>query len=265
MNWKNSSEYRLKKRNLIKFIWRLFGLLIISLFLIFDLIITINYPNAFIVPNVDKPTERLAIYYFYFTTQTNYLVLIYLFAFLFESKFKENSKPSFYILLSITIYITITMLVFWIGIISNSQERSKYGTDIYLWFKTIILNLIMPIVMILNFSLSCGRDFYSLKNHHKLYMWFILFYPCFYVVMVMVRGVLRVKQGENINTCYPYFFFNYQKYGVGVLITAIIFLLIISIGLQYLYLWINNIQYKKKHDDDKPNFPIITYPYGFKL
>ncbi|WP_342266054.1 hypothetical protein [Spiroplasma endosymbiont of Villa modesta] len=30
------------------------------------------------------------------------------------------------------------MLVFWIGIISNSQERSKYGTDIYLWFKTII-------------------------------------------------------------------------------------------------------------------------------
>lgn len=87
----------------------------------------------------------------------------------------------------------------------------------------------MPIVMILNFALSCGRDFYSLKNHHKLYMWFILFYPCFYVVMVMVRGVLRVKQGENINTCYPYFFFNYQKYGLWVLVTAIIFLLIISI------------------------------------
>ncbi|BET38872.1 Pr6Pr family membrane protein [Spiroplasma ixodetis] len=187
----------------------------------------------------------MAIYYFYFTTQTNYLVLIYLFAFLFESKFKENSKPSFYILLSITIYITITMLVFWIGIISNNQERSKYGTDIYLWFKKIILNLIMPIVMILNFALSCGRDFYSLKNHHKLYMWFILFSPCFYVVMVMVRGVLRVKQGENINTCYPYFFFNYQKYGVGILVTTIIFLLIISIGLQYLYLWIDNIQYKK--------------------
>lgn len=261
----NKHQCSLKKRNLVKFLWRLLILITVALFLIFDLIITINYPDAFIVPNVDKATERLGIYYFYFITQTNYLVLIYLFAFLFESKFKENySKPSFYILLGITVYITITMLVFWIGIISNSQERSKYGTDIYLWFKTIILNLIVPIIMILSFVLTCGHDFHSLKEHHKLYLWFILFYPCFYVIMVMVRGVLRTRQEENPDTCYPYFFFNYQKYGVGVLVAAIICLLIISVGLQYFYLWINNIQYKRKHDNE-PTFPIITYPYGFKL
>lgn len=267
MDRKHGNEYWLKKHNIRKFIRRLIGLIIITLFLIFDLIITINNPNAFVVPNVDKATERLAIYYSYFTTQTNYLVLIYLFAFLFESKFKHNSKSSFYMLLSITVYITITMLVFWIGIASNSQERNKYGTDIYLWFKTIILNLIIPSIMILNFVLSCGHDFYSLKNHHKLYLWFILFYPWFYVVMVMVRGVLRTRQEENPDTCYPYFFFNYQKYGVGILVAAIIFLLIISIGLQYFYLWINNIRYKRKHEEEmnKPSFPIITYPYGFKL
>lgn len=263
----NKFQCSLKKQNILNFVLRLVGLITIALFLIFDLIITINYPDFFIVPNVNKATERLAIYYFYFSTQTNYLVLIYLFAFLFESKFKDNySNPSFYMLLGITVYITVTMLVFWIGIISNSEERSKFGTDIYLWFKTIILNLIIPIIMILKFVLTCGHDFYSLREHHKLYLWFILFYPCFYVIMVMIRGVLRTRQEENANTCYPYFFFNYQKYGIGVLVTAIVFLLAISIGLQYFYLWINNIQYKrKKPTNNEPTFPIITYPYGFKL
>ena len=267
-NDQNENIIWLKTKQIRKLGWRLISLIIIMLFLIFDLILIINYPATFIIADVKNATERLAIYYSYFTTQTNYLVLAYLFAFLFESKIKENSKLSFYILLSITIYITITMLVFWIGIITNSNERNKYGTDFYPWFKTIILDLIMPIIMILNFVLSCGHDFYDLKKHHQLYLWLILFYPCFYLVAVIVRGVLRTKQeAYPIASRYPYFFLDYQQQGIISLVGAIIGLIIVAISLQYFYLWINNKKYYKlnKKQNNPPiatHFtPIITYPY----
>ncbi|WP_375317980.1 hypothetical protein [Spiroplasma endosymbiont of Virgichneumon dumeticola] len=72
-------EEWLRKKNRRKFSLRLLGLIIITLFLIFDLIITIDYPSTFENSEVPKATERLSIYYAYFTTQTNYLVIIYLF------------------------------------------------------------------------------------------------------------------------------------------------------------------------------------------
>lgn len=259
-----------KKKNLWKFSLRLLGLLIITMFLIFDLIITIDYPDDFIIAQVSKATERLGIYYAYFTTQTNYLVVIYLFSFLFESRFRPHSKPSFYMLLSITVYITITMLVFWTGIATNSHILSKYGTHFYPWFKTIVLHFIMPIIMIINFVFACGKEFYSLKEHHKLYLWFICFYPAFYLIIVMVRGVLRSQQGELNATRYPYFFLNYQVNGVGILVCAIVGIFVITISLQYFYLWINNITYKKKkqaYDSkiEKSYASIVQYPYGTKL
>lgn len=49
----------------------------------------------------------------------------------------------------------------------------------------------MPIIMIINFVFVCGEEVYSLKEHHKLYLWFICFYTSFYLIIVMVGGVLR--------------------------------------------------------------------------
>jgi len=234
------------KRIRKKFIWRLIGLFIILFFLVGDLVYLINYPNFFYDFTVSKPTERLAIYYSFFTTQTNYLVLIYLFSFLFESKFHKDNQHKFYISLSITVYITVTMLVFWLGFFTgDSQERLKY-TVLYSLLKTIIMHSIVPIIMILNFIITCGKEKQSLKNHHKLYLWFILFYPFFYFGFVLLRGTLRYHQGEQIATCYPYPFLNYEKNGVGLLIGTIIVIFFIFIVLQYLYIWINNFRFKKR-------------------
>ncbi|WP_342275763.1 hypothetical protein [Spiroplasma endosymbiont of Nebria brevicollis] len=137
------------------------------------------------------------------------------------------------------------MLVFWGGIATKSQERSKFGTGIYPWFKTVILHFFMPVIMIINFVFACGEEFYSLKEHHRLYLWFICFYPFFYLIVVVVRGVLRTQQGELDATRYPYFFLDYQTNGVGLLVFAIVGIFLITIILQYFYLWINNIRYKK--------------------
>ncbi|WP_342275739.1 hypothetical protein [Spiroplasma endosymbiont of Nebria brevicollis] len=63
----NDAEW-LRRKNLRKFSFRLLGLLIITLFLIFDLILTIDYPSTFENSEVKKATERLSIYYAYFTT-----------------------------------------------------------------------------------------------------------------------------------------------------------------------------------------------------
>ncbi|AHF60772.1 hypothetical protein [Spiroplasma mirum] len=71
--------------------------------------------------------------------------MVYFFAYLFESKFKHK-KPSYLIKLVVTTYITVTMLLFWFGIITKAQDSNQY--DAYHWVSTVILHLIIPSSMI---------------------------------------------------------------------------------------------------------------------
>lgn len=244
------------------FFWRLFGLMVVALFLILDLYFIIKSSDQ-LPYNISLATDRLSFYYAFFTTQTNYMVLIYLFALLLEHKVKKNNTPTNKIIfLAITVYITITMLVFWVGLFTIKGERNQYS-DPYNLVKTIIMHLIMPIVMISCFFLTSGNEKYNLKEHHKLYLWFILFYPAFYLVYIMIRGNLRWNENYGEQS-YPYPFLNYHQNGIGFLILAIIAILILAIGLQYFYMWINNFRYKKKHHRDNYQTPKskITYTYN---
>ncbi|WP_199558616.1 hypothetical protein [Spiroplasma sp. ChiS] len=78
----------------------------------------------------------------FFTTQTNYIVAVYFFIYLFENKFKIQS-PSYLIKLAVTKYITITMVVFWLGIFTSTQDANQY--NVYAWISTIVLHLVIPI------------------------------------------------------------------------------------------------------------------------
>jgi len=76
----------------VHFYLRLGALIILSLFLLLDLIMAIYYPQ----PKFAHLGygEKISNYYSFFTTQTNYIVALYFFLYLFESKFK-NTKPHY--------------------------------------------------------------------------------------------------------------------------------------------------------------------------
>ncbi|WHQ36848.1 hypothetical protein [Spiroplasma sp. SV19] len=234
-----------KWNNKILFYVRLGALLAILSFLIADLVLTIVDPQ----PQFKELgyAERVSNYYAFFTTQTNYIVAMYFFAYLFEGKF-ANCKPSYLIKLAVTTYITVTMLVFWLGIFTNTQDSNQY--DAFSWASTIVLHLVIPVSMIISYILTSGNFKYDIKKHYKLALWLILIYPVSYFIIILIRGALRHLDHRPANTWYPYFFLNvYQEWGWLILIFAFVCILSLFIGLQYLYIFLNNKLYHKYHGE----------------
>lgn len=225
----------------------LFLIIILVGFLVTDLVFTISYPKLSGSPNIVSATERLSIYFSYFTTQTNYLVVFYLFFTLLVERIDKKFKINLNLLLAITVYITVTMFVFWTGLIGDILETGmkNYGSISYAWINTIILHLIVPILMITYFVLISGKNRISYLTYYKLYIWLILVYPVLYLTAVMIRGDLRYYQGYHPATCFPYFFLNYHQNGTLVFGLAIFLILVFILLLIHLYIWVNNSRYKK--------------------
>lgn len=216
-------------------------------FLISDLVLTIFYPQFSDFPYIANPTERLSIYFSFFSTQTNYLVVTYLFFTLIIERVEKKITFNFNLLLAITVYITVTMFVFWTGAIGDFLETgiANNWSLAYAWVKMIILHFIIPIIMIVYFVLISGRKYVYYKNYSKLYLWLVLIYPFLYLTAVMIRGELRYYQGYQPWTCFPYFFLNYHDNSILVFGVAIFLICFFIIGLQYLYLWVNNMRYQQ--------------------
>ena len=98
-----------KLSNKANFYIRLSALIMLILFLIIDLITAIYFPMQKFKPL--GYGERVSNYYAFFTTESNYMVVIYFCVYLFDSHFR-GTKPTFQTRLAVTVYITITMLVF---------------------------------------------------------------------------------------------------------------------------------------------------------
>lgn len=219
-------------------------LIMLFLFLVIDLVTVIWFPNP-LVKGLDYG-ERVSYYYAFFTTQSNYLVALY-FAFYLYTLYFNKSSPSFVIRLAVTVYISITMLVFWTGIFTQTQNFNQY--TIYSWIKTTILHLIMPIIMISSFILTSGKEQIVTKKWHHNHLWLLAVYPAIYSIVILVRGYLRYLDHKPIGTWYPYFFFNFnQPYGWLITSSAVIIIFSLVFGLQYFYIWINNLRFKRSQN-----------------
>ncbi|AKU79382.1 hypothetical protein [Spiroplasma turonicum] len=159
------------------------------LFLIFDFLLQMYDPkiNMYGIPIYD----RIDIYFAYFTTQSNYIVVGYLFiAILYKQIYNKNLSLG--VELAITVYITLTMVVFWIGIFSLQGDDDK--TNIPNWISTVVLHLIIPLIMIGYFIISCGNFYISFKKHLKFTYVAITCYPLMYLLFILIRGNYRFKQ-----------------------------------------------------------------------
>ncbi|MBW3058830.1 hypothetical protein D6D54_07280 [Spiroplasma poulsonii] len=239
----------------VHFYLRLATLILLSLFLLLDLIMAIYYPQ----PKFAHLGygERVSNYYSFFTTQTNYIVALYFFLYLFESKFK-NTKPHYIIQLAVTTYITITMLVFWIGIVGQKDQAHQYRP--YHWVATIILHLIMPVTMITSYVLTSGDHYYYYEDHHKKYLWLIMLYMVLYLTIILLRGTYRHLDGKDPSTLFPYFFLNcFQPGGDIMVATALVVICVVALSLQYFYIFINNLLYFRYYRNKNVKIVPIQY------
>lgn len=233
--------------NRASFYISLSSLIMLFLFLVIDLISAIYFPID-VAKKLDYG-ERVSHYYSFFTTQTNYFVAIYFAVFLYYYHFKKTVFI-FQVRLASTVYITITMIIFWTGIFTQVKDIDQY--DSYHWINTIILHLIMPIIMIINFIIVSGKEKIFINKWHHNYLWIIALYPIVYSIIILIRGHLRYLDNKPDDTWYPYYFFNVnQSYGWLIASGAIVVIFSLVFGLQYFYIWINNIKFKKNQKKQK--------------
>ncbi|WP_339020672.1 Pr6Pr family membrane protein [Spiroplasma endosymbiont of Atherix ibis] len=161
-------------------------LILLMSFLVLDFVLQIYSPKKTFE---GLPTmERLNIYYSFFTTQSNYAVVLYLVAALFMKRI-YNSKPVFGIELAMTVYITVTMLVFWFGLLASRDEMDSYYPSN--WVSTMVLHLCIPSIMIVYFLLSCGDQYFSYRRYSKFALPLTCTYPVGYLIFAMIRGEIR--------------------------------------------------------------------------
>ncbi|QHX36971.1 Pr6Pr family membrane protein [Spiroplasma sp. BIUS-1] len=161
-------------------------LIVLIAFLAFDFVLQVYSPKKNLegIPVI----ERIDIYYAFFTTQSNYAVVLYLIVALFMRRI-YNTKPAFGIELAMTVYITVTMLVFWFGLLASPDELKAYYPSN--WVSTVVLHMCIPSIMIGYFMLSCGDQYYSTRRHSKFSLPLTCGYPIGYLMFAMIRGEIR--------------------------------------------------------------------------
>ncbi|UNF62269.1 MULTISPECIES: hypothetical protein [Spiroplasma] len=225
------------------FIYRIIGIMLIFIFLVCDFILVLKTKSG-IYGQLSSYGERLSHYYAYFTTQSNYLVFVYFVFYLFQKKFK-NTKPDFIIRLMVTVYITMTMLVFWFGLFA--QGDLVKNQSIYEWISTFILHTIIPGVMIFSYIVTAGDTFYKFETHHKANYWLICLYPFLYLICILIRGYIRHADHQPDNTLFSYFFLNfYATNGFPMLAVGTVLIFTLCTSFQYFFIWINNLFYFRK-------------------
>lgn len=246
------------KWNNWRFYYRiLFGLLILGMlfYTLFNGLI-----NGITVPDDEKENAKnwewftqdkgdyTLNFFTFFTTQTNILVGSWLF---FSALLENNEKMkvkklwNYHVVLGITIYISIT------GIIFNTLLLPTVikNTSVIFWLTTGTAHMLCPIVMIVYFILmpKNNRKILPMKQfiRHKLGFYYI--YPICWVVIMLIRGEFRYQAGKAY--AYQYFFLNTHKTTFGMsgaiwLVIATIFILSIIFVLSYLYNWLSLKQSK---------------------
>lgn len=145
----------------------------------------------------------------------------------------------------VTVYITMTMLVFWLGL--AVQGDIVTNMSVYEWISTFILHTIIPIVMILSYIVTAGDTFYKFETHHKTNYWLICLYPTIYLICILIRGYIRHSDHQPDNNLFPYFFLNfYATNGFTLLAVGSVLIFTLCTSFQYFYIWINNLFYFRK-------------------
>lgn len=189
-----------------------------------------------------------------FTIQSNILVLLFfvlvLANYLTRTKLKWLNS---YFSLAVTIYITITMIIFWVALFKPLLETTNFQTTFGMlnFVNTFFLHLITPIIAITFYFLTTGNQKWAFKITFSKYLLASISYMFIYLAYALIKGTLvgQIKiKGDNtfVDYSYPYFFLNIKANlsSFFIYFFIILFLFLVLFVLYYFY---NNWKYQKTH------------------
>ncbi|PPE04094.1 hypothetical protein ELUCI_v1c08740 [Williamsoniiplasma lucivorax] len=147
----------------------------------------------------------------FWSVQTNVLVLLWFGFALFKHNQEQKSKfTNIVSQTNITVYITVTMFLFWGAIVGNMLGQSMYDfknnttSDVVV---TVLTHLFTPLLMIVYYVLNIG--------HHRVYWrwsWTIFIYPILYCIFSYVRAEILKADGIRPGYfIYAYPFLNFDQ------------------------------------------------------
>ena len=255
-------KIRLKKVDKLKIFYKLFFSLLVFGFVLSGWIINLNSLHAnqdiYMQKHNNKASYFLidgytntAFYFSFFTIQTNIFCLSFMFlAAIFHKKEDKIWFLKNKIALMITIYITITFLIFNTMLLPLVIAQNLF-TNAYQWIDTIVMHVICPISFIYFYLRLFNREQKINKNYlYKKQIPMTVIYPLVWFIFNMLKSILISSTVKNSivlknkldlkQSYYQYFFMNLTGKTFGApnyiwFFIALIFILSIIIGLSYLY------------------------------
>lgn len=191
-----------------------------------------------------------------FTTQSNILVLIFFSLILITYLAKTKNKwINSYFNLAVTIYITITLIIFWAALFKPMLETTNFQSAIGIinFVDTFLSHLFTPIITITFYLLTAGNKKWSMQTTTTKALPIIISYMFIYLAYALIKGTfvgqVKTKDGRSfIDYSYPYFFLNI-KTNLNTFIIYFFIILILFLALFALYYTYNNWKYQKKYGE----------------
>lgn len=188
----------------------------------------------------------------FWSTQTVFIINVwFLWALIYHNNEQKNKFTNIYSQTSLTIYITITALIFWISVIINRCSNLDLGVT---WFwklnlKAVIFffldHILAPLAMIM-YLLITFKKFKDKLNSKKQFL-LVMIYPVFYFIYIYLRAVILANNGVK-NFLFPYAILNFNRAMIDVplWINSVLVLLLIGTTIcliPWFYLFLNKYFY----------------------
>ena len=160
----------------------------------------------------------------YFTSQSNILVMVWcLMAIIFEKNLQIKQKLGGRLRGAVTLYITVTFLVYGIFLSSSGAE----------WITSIILHYIVPIGFIIDWFLTETPT----VEYQWRFLWMWIIYPFIYLGYVLINGFYT--------GFYPYFFLDLSQLGIFSFLIWVSALIAVFLVVGSLLIGINRFLYQR--------------------
>ncbi|MDQ7982806.1 MAG: hypothetical protein REH79_01125 [Spiroplasma sp.] len=166
------------------------------------------YHNLLWLANLDVMTS-------FWSVQTIVMAEIwFLFALIYHRREWKNKISNFNTQLNITVYITVTFVIFWVAVGISFFTTLNVGfnfNDFSLTAKILgsLTHLIIPLSMIVLFLI----DSHNKKYQAKKILFSVMIYPILYQLYVLIRATILDAYGVRLNTIgsYPYKFLDFSN------------------------------------------------------
>ncbi|AXK50726.1 hypothetical protein [Spiroplasma alleghenense] len=208
--------------------------------------------------------ERILASFSFWTIWSNYLLAIF-FTIVLS---KPNKVINFNWWTVMTGFMTLTMILFWMGLAGIKAVGEGFQTkfvndysDPTRLIYTLILHLVSPGVIIGIWITKCGHQKLDKYEFQRFYLFAAIAFLVIYMIFVLTRGIIRTNNDKDIYTSFPYFFFAITiEKGFSMLSISITTIVLVVILILAGYFKINNAIANKKQVTEliKLNFVIPT-------